>query len=131
MLVVGYNKHYFWMSLCVFLAWYGIFAEETTTVKLEKRPQLLTIPKLIIRTSDFRYEELDEKFLNILKDTVDVSKNPGYNQVFFHSSDREHFIKLFYPSFLPYYKSVIPEQYKADFFRFLAVYRYGGISRYV
>ena len=83
------------------------------------------IPKLIFRVHEVTYSELHPTFKDILNRTV--RNNPEYCIVYFDKRDRFDFINRFYPEYLEAYNDTIPGAYKADIFRQLVVYRYGGI----
>jgi hypothetical protein len=73
---------------------------------------------------------------SILNETVAAGSNTKdslttnhltYVQVFFSGIDREKFISRYYPQYLPHYQNLLPGAYKADLWRLLVIYRYGGI----
>lgn len=83
------------------------------------------IPKLIFRVHEATYSELHPTFKEILNRTV--QSNPEYSVVYFGKRDRLDFINRFYPEYLEAYNDTIPGAFKADIFRQLVAYRYGGI----
>lgn len=81
-----------------------------------------TIPKIIIQT--WKDDKIPDKYKN---DIESVRKyNPDYKYLFFTDDDIETFLKNFYPIYyLTYLKLPILIQ-KIDFFRYVAIYHYGG-----
>jgi mannosyltransferase OCH1-like enzyme len=56
-----------------------------------------------------------------------VLNNPEYTQIYFDDTDCENFIRDFFPGYLSDYQSLIPTAFKADLWRLLVIYKYGGI----
>jgi mannosyltransferase OCH1-like enzyme len=53
--------------------------------------------------------------------------NPDYEYIFFDKDARLSFIKQYFPQYLEDYNSILPGAYKADLFRYLALYQLGGV----
>ena len=83
------------------------------------------IPKFIFRTSKFKLSEIPKEIKDVLDKTIDT--NPSYLQVYFDDDDIEEFIKEYYPKYYDLYITINPGAFKADIFRLLVIYRYGGI----
>lgn len=83
------------------------------------------IPKLIFRTGPFSLYNIP----NIVKIHLDnlLKNNPKYTQIYFDDDDCRNFIKEFFPEYLQEYDVLIPTAYKADLWRLLVIYKYGGI----
>lgn len=83
------------------------------------------IPEIIFRTSPFPFNELPDTIKYYLDELV--LNNPTYVQVYFDDTDCYEFIKEYYPEFLEDYDSLIPTAFKADLWRLMVLYKYGGI----
>ena len=83
------------------------------------------IPKVLFRTSEFELTSIPSAFKNLFVKIL--NENKDYTMVYFSGKDRERFIKLHYPQYYESYDRIIPGAYKADIFRNLVVYHYGGI----
>jgi mannosyltransferase OCH1-like enzyme len=83
------------------------------------------IPKYMIRTGPYELEDLPEDFYGLLIETKE--RNPAYQQVYFSDLDCLSFIRENYPQYLPEYEVLIPGAFKADLFRALFLYKYGGV----
>jgi len=84
-------------------------------------PQL--IPKTIYQT--WYTKNVSEDMANVI--TVLKDLNPDYQYRLYDDSDCEEYIGKEYPQFLSLYKSVIPGAYRADLWRLLILYQYGGV----
>jgi len=56
-----------------------------------------------------------------------IDKNPEYEYRFFDDSDIYKFIKIEFPQYLRAYKKIKHGAVKADLWRYLIIYKYGGI----
>ena len=84
------------------------------------------IPKIIFRTNESpSHKHLHDKFHGIFSNSL--ATNPEFVQVYFSNSARIAFIRRHFPAYLPLYQKLIPGAFKADFFRLLIIYKYGGI----
>jgi hypothetical protein len=83
------------------------------------------IPKIIFRTGPFKLNKLPYT-VQLHLDKV-IKNNPNYTQVYFDDDDCRNFIEEFFPEYLPEYDVLIPTAFKADLWRLLVIYKYGGI----
>lgn len=83
------------------------------------------IPKLVFRTGPFKLNDAPKEVKQNLQMLVD--QNPDYIQVYFDDNDCRNFIKEFFPEYIPEYDILIPTAFKADLWRLLVIYKYGGI----
>ena len=82
------------------------------------------IPKLIFKTGKWELNDLPKEILNILIDLENT--NPFHKLIYFSDSDCIRFIEDFYPEHKTLYNKLIPTAYKADLFRYLLLFKYGG-----
>jgi mannosyltransferase OCH1-like enzyme len=81
-----------------------------------------SIPKIIIQT--WKTKNIPEKYK---EDVESVRKyNKGYQYLFFSDDDIEYFLKTYYPQYYKTYQKLPVKIQKIDFFRYIAVYHYGG-----
>ena len=80
------------------------------------------IPKIIIQT--WKTTTIPAKYQPLV-DSVKY-KNPAYEYKFFTDIDIEEFLKNNYPEYYRTYMSLPVKIQKIDFFRYVAVYHYGG-----
>lgn len=84
------------------------------------------IPKIIFRTGSFKFEELPQEIVDLYKQTL--TENKGYKIVYFDDDDRLDFIKSNYDSdVVDAYLTLLPKAYQVDLFRYLLLYKYGGV----
>lgn len=85
----------------------------------------MIIPKIIWQTHECEYEDLPE----IYKRTSGVwkSNTKGWEYRYHSAKDRRNFIETEFPEYLHLYDHIIPGIHKSDFWRYLILYRYGGI----
>lgn len=81
-----------------------------------------TIPKIIIQT--WKTNIVPQRYISLI-DSV-KSNNPDYEYLFFTDESIEKFFRLHYPEYLSTYSSLPIKIQKIDFFRYVAVYHYGG-----
>lgn len=82
------------------------------------------IPKLIFKTGKWELTELPKEILKVLVDLENL--NPFHKLVYFSDNDCIKFIENFFPEYKPFYDKLIPTAYKADLFRYLLLFKYGG-----
>lgn len=83
------------------------------------------IPKWIFRTGGLEYENLPVTITTIYTHILD--QNPGYELFYFSDADCVELISEEYGQvYLDYYNTLIPTAYKADFFRYCLLNKYGG-----
>jgi len=81
-----------------------------------------TIPKIIIQT--WKTKSIPVKYKN---DVISVKRhNKDYNFLFFSDDDIDHFLKEKYPEYYIIYNKLPIIIQKIDYFRYVAVYHYGG-----
>jgi hypothetical protein len=83
------------------------------------------IPKIIWRTSKYPLSTAPAEIEKCLIETAKM--NPDYLQIYFDDNDARIFIQNEFPQYLRAYDSLIPGAYKADIFRLLILYKYGGV----
>jgi hypothetical protein len=84
------------------------------------------IPKWVFKTGPFEVETLPPVMSSIYNSMID--DNSGYELFFFSDKDCEEFIKEeFGDYYLKLYNRLIPGAYKADLWRYLILFTYGGI----
>lgn len=85
------------------------------------------IPKWVYRSGSMSLENIPD-FLRTVYEKDILAKNPGYELFYLDNADCEQFIKEEWgQDYLAVYNTLIPTAYKADFFRYLLLYTYGGI----
>ena len=88
----------------------------------EKFDNKNTIPKIIIQT--WKTKVIPDKYK---EDVASVKKyNSDYKYLFFSDDDIEDFLKKNYPKYYETYSKLPVKIQKIDFFRYIAVYHYGG-----
>mgnify|MGYP000985786126 FL=1 len=88
----------------------------------EKFDNKNTIPKIIIQT--WKTKVIPDKYK---EDVASVKKyNSDYQYIFFSDDDIENFLKENYPEYYETYSKLPVKIQKIDFFRYIAVYHYGG-----
>ncbi len=81
-----------------------------------------SIPKIIIQTGPANMSPKYTTFVTNVK-----KMNPDYEYTYFNDDDIIRFFELNYPELLTVYEKLPIFIQKIDFFRYLAVYHYGGI----
>jgi len=80
------------------------------------------IPKIIIQT--WKTKEIPIKYQGLV-DSIKYN-NPSYEYKFFTDADIEEFLKNNYPEYYKTYQNLPILIQKIDFFRYVAIYHYGG-----
>jgi mannosyltransferase OCH1-like enzyme len=80
------------------------------------------IPKIIIQT--WKSNSIPNKYINLIESIK--KNNPDYQYLFFTDNDIENFLKINYPQYYQTYLNLPIKIQKIDFFRYVAVYHYGG-----
>jgi mannosyltransferase OCH1-like enzyme len=84
------------------------------------------IPKIIIKTGSFNISNLPLEIIISYKEIIE--ENPLYTLFYFDDDDRLQFIKDNYETrYVDAYLKLLPKAYQADFFRYLILFKYGGI----
>jgi len=97
-----------------------IIPYQTFTMRQDK-----FIPKIIWRTSRYELHEVPPAIQAALRNSAEM--NPDYTQVYLSDSGILDFVTKEFPQYLRQYRSVLPGAYKADMFRLLVLYKYGGV----
>ena len=93
-----------------------------THVNLNKISTEQKIPKIIIQT--WKNENIPDKYI---KDILSLKKfNPDFEFKFFTDKDIEKFLNDLYPNYYKIYKKLPKKIQKIDYFRYVAIYHYGG-----
>lgn len=88
--------------------------------------QVGRINKHMIRTGEPEYANLSTKVVDLYKRTE--MQNPGWTTRYFSAAQRRQFIcKHFDKKVVCAYDRLLPNSYRADLFRFCAVWRLGGM----
>ena len=113
------NLIYVFLGILLFKTFIPNLSEgfQTKTETLSKKE----IPKIIIQT----WKNKDTSRFKALQDSV-KNYNPDFEYKFFTDEDIETFLKENYPSYLIIYNQLPIKIMKIDFFRYIAVYHYGG-----
>lgn len=83
------------------------------------------IPKWIFKTGPMSANDLDEVMKYVFYDMTE--KNPHYQLFYFSDDDCINYIRDYYgEEYFHTYDSVVPTAYKADFWRYLIIYKHGG-----
>jgi len=80
------------------------------------------IPKIIIQT--WKTNNIPNNYLSDINSIK--TKNPDYEYKFFTDDDIDIFFNQYYPNYYNTYKKLPINIQKFDFFRYVAVYHYGG-----
>jgi|SaaInlStandDraft_7_1057024.scaffolds.fasta_scaffold02029_9 mannosyltransferase OCH1-like enzyme len=102
-----------------------IFNYKTKNRVYKKEYKNIKIPKIIHQTySNNNYHNISH--YNAVQSLLEF--NPDFCYVFYNDIDCRHFIKINYNNeILNCYDRIYPVAYKADLFRYLIMYKYGGI----
>ena len=95
----------------------------TQTKLLSKTHKILKIPQKIVQTyfqNEFHNDSHKQAFHHLLE------LHPQFDYEFFNDTKVVDFIRKYYEKYLKYYFSLYPSAYKADLFRYLYIYHYGG-----
>lgn len=106
------------LAIIIFLIFYGLNKIPKVNDNFENNK----IPKIIIQT--WKDNNIPEKYK---KDIESIKKNnPDFKYLFFTDVDIDYFIKKYYPQYYDTYLKLPIIIQKIDFFRYIAVYHYGG-----
>jgi len=81
------------------------------------------IPKIIHQTSS--KDEMDVECYETC--LINRYMNPEYEYMFYDNTDVENYISINYPEYKKAFNMLIPGAFKADLFRYLVLYREGGV----
>lgn len=108
---------YLFIIIILYLAYYHYYVYESFSNNSNSK-----IPKIIIQT--WKTNQIPLKYKEHIESVKNINKN--FKFLFFTDQDIEKFLKENYPDYyLTYMKLPIKIQ-KIDFFRYVAVYHYGG-----
>jgi mannosyltransferase OCH1-like enzyme len=83
------------------------------------------IPKIVFRTGRYNVNELPSEIKHLYE--KEIIENPYFSFFYFDDKDCEEFILLEYGSeMFKLYDTLIPTAFKADFWRYLILYKHGG-----
>lgn len=83
------------------------------------------IPKWIFKTGPFTSDSLPKLMKFIYEELV--NNNPGYQLFYFSDDDCINYIRDYYgDEYVNRFECLIPGAYKADFWRYLILYKHGG-----
>lgn len=80
------------------------------------------IPKIIIQTGPANYSSKYKPHIQSIQNL-----NPDFQYMFFNDENIVHFFKTHYPEYYDTYQSLPVLIQRIDFFRYVAIYHYGGI----
>ncbi len=80
------------------------------------------IPKLIIQT--WKTDDIPKKYIEDIKSLKKL--NPDFEFKLFTDQQIEQFLKIYYPKHYETYKKLPIKIQKIDYFRYVAIYHYGG-----
>ena len=108
------------LVLCILLVFY--FFNKYLIYEKEYFDNQEKIPKIIIQT--WKTKDIPDKY----KEDVDSVKkyNKDYEFLFFDDNDIETFLKNNYPKYYESYMKLPVKIQKIDYFRYIAIYHYGG-----
>ena len=93
--------------------------------QIQERNTDKSITKYIFRTGPQELENLPKPILEMYENML--SENDGYRFFYFSNTDCVSFIEDIYgKEYLVYYNTLKPTAFKADFWRYLVLYEYGG-----
>jgi hypothetical protein len=82
------------------------------------------IPKIIWQTHECPYEDLPELYKSNSQTYKDLD---GWEYRYSSASDRQSFIEEHFPEYLHLYLHIGPGMYRSDLWRYLVLYKYGGM----
>tara|TARA_Y200000002_G_C22616789_1_gene636366 strand:+ start:448 stop:1218 length:771 start_codon:yes stop_codon:yes gene_type:complete len=109
----------FFLLFYFIVSHFGLFLEKPENPEFKNDK----IPKIIIQT--WKDENIPQKYLPLIESVK--SLNNEYTYLFFSDDDIESFMKKNYLEYYNTYQNLPIKIQKIDFFRYLAVYHYGGI----
>jgi mannosyltransferase OCH1-like enzyme len=84
------------------------------------------IPKIVFRTGKYKVEDLPKEVVDLYEN--EMHNNPDYTLFYFDNKDCEEFIFAEYKEkMFECYDQLIPSAFRADFWRYLILYKYGGL----
>ena len=83
------------------------------------------IPKIIWQTHEYEYDNLPSIYQ--YTSSIWKEKSDGWEYRYVSAAERRLFIEQYFPQYLYLYDYIGPGIYKADFWRYLILYQFGGI----
>lgn len=96
------------------------FSHKSPNDKKIVLPQI--IPKIIIQT--WKSNNIPDRYIPLIKNIK--NNNPDYEYKLFTDEDIEYFLKSNYSEYYETYKNLPIKIQKIDYFRYIAIYHYGG-----
>jgi mannosyltransferase OCH1-like enzyme len=84
----------------------------------------MTIPKIIWQTCSFKKDKIPD-YIQLHVDTW-KEKNPDWAYKYFHDQDCSNYMKIDFPLYYEIYESIKLPFAKSDFWRYCALYEFGG-----
>ena len=95
-------------------------------LKNQTLKNICIIPKIIFRTGRYNVHELPKEVIELYEN--EMANNPEYTLYYFDDKDVDDFVILEYGILMfDWMSKLIPKAFQADFFRYLILYKYGGI----
>jgi len=118
------------LIICVCYIGYILYQNQIKNIKIYdelnlpivKKSDNIQIPKIIIQT--WKTNDIPTKYLDLVNSIK--THNPDYKYMFFSDIDIENFLKHNYPKYYETYLKLPIIIQKIDFFRYVAIYHYGG-----
>ena len=110
------------MSYILYLAYFIIVCLIIYYLYFHTEIFIQNIPKIIIQT--WKTDTIPDKYTTYVKTLKEL--HPDYQYIFFTDEEIEHFLKNNYPQYYETYKKLPIKIQKIDFFRYIAIYHYGG-----
>lgn len=85
----------------------------------------MTIPKIIFQTCSFKKDQIPD-YIKVNVDTW-IDKNPTWEYRYYDDDDCSTFVKEYFPDLYKMFSSIKVPFARADFWRFLALYEFGGV----
>ena len=82
----------------------------------------MAIPKIFHQT--YKAKDIAEPYKTYRQKLLDL--HPGWEYLFYDDNDCREIVSRYFPSFLPIYDSRVADIQRADIFRMMAVYAFGG-----
>jgi DNA-binding ferritin-like protein (Dps family) len=99
--------------------------DEFEKLGLETKDATKQIPKYLFRTASFTVKNMPRAVKDVLNKSA--RNNPGYTVVYADDVACDAFIAANYPEYFSDYDALIPGAFRADVWRMLVLYKYGGI----
>jgi len=101
---------------------YNIKNNNTANLEIQPTSTENKIPKIIIQT--WKTNNVPQRYMSLIE-SVKIN-NPDYKYLFFTDENIDEFFKTYYPTYYTTYLNLPVKIQKIDFFRYVAIYHYGG-----